>query len=34
MPKHHQEATIAHAKLVIITEAMNDGWKPDSTIPA
>ena len=31
MPKHHQEATIAHAKLVIITEALNDGWKPDWT---
>ena len=31
MPKHHQDATIAHAKLVIITEALNDGWKPDWT---
>jgi len=31
MPKHHQDATIAHAKLVIIAEAMNDGWKPDWT---
>ena len=31
IPKHHQEATIAHAKLVIIAEAINDGWKPDWT---
>ncbi len=31
MPKHHQDPTIAHAKLVIITEALNDGWKPDWT---
>ena len=31
MPKHHQDATIAHAKLVIIAEALNDGWKPDWT---
>jgi hypothetical protein len=31
MPKHHQDALIAHAKLVIITEALNDGWKPDWT---
>ena len=35
MPKHHQEAIIAHAKLVIITEAINTQenggkpWKPD-----
>jgi hypothetical protein len=29
MPKRHQEATIAHAKLVIIAEALNEGWKPD-----
>ncbi len=29
MPKHHQDATVAHAKLVIITEALNDGWKPN-----
>ena len=29
MPKHHQEATLAHAKLVIITEALNEGWKPN-----
>jgi hypothetical protein len=29
MPKRHQEAIIAHSKLVIIAEALNDGWKPD-----
>lgn len=29
MPKRHQDATIAHAKLVIIIEALNEGWKPD-----
>ena len=29
MPKHHQEAMIAHAQLVIIAEALNGGWKPD-----
>ncbi len=29
VPKHHQEAIVAHAKLVIITEAINEGWKPD-----
>jgi hypothetical protein len=28
-PKHHQEAMIAHAKLVIIVEALNEGWKPN-----
>ena len=26
---HHAKAIAAHAKLVIITEALNDGWKPD-----
>lgn len=29
MPEHHQKAIISHAKLVIITEALNEGWKPD-----
>lgn len=35
IPKHHQEATIAHAKLVIIAEALNKEanggkvWKPN-----
>ncbi len=28
---HHAKAFIAHIKLVIITEALNDGWKPDWT---
>ncbi|MEQ1678598.1 MAG: hypothetical protein ABL876_18020, partial [Chitinophagaceae bacterium] len=37
MPKHHQEATVAHAKLVIIAEALNmeanngKRWEPDWT---
>ena len=37
MPEHHQDATTAHAKLVLISEALNteanDGkpWKPDWT---
>ena len=29
MPSHHQKAIISHAKLVIIAEALNEGWKPD-----
>lgn len=29
VPKQHQDAIVAHAKLVIITEALNEGWKPD-----
>lgn len=35
VPKHHQEAIVAHAKLVIIAEALNTEanggktWKPD-----
>jgi hypothetical protein len=29
VPKKHQEAIVAHAKLVIITEALNEGWTPD-----
>lgn len=28
-PKSHQKAMIAHAKLIIIAEALNEGWKPD-----
>jgi hypothetical protein len=28
-PKHHQDALTAHTKLVIIAEALNEGWKPD-----
>lgn len=30
-PKEHQTAMIAHAKLIIINEALNEGWKPDWT---
>jgi len=29
MPKRHQKAIIAQAKLVIIAEALNEGWKPN-----
>mgnify|MGYP006921420375 CR=1 FL=1 len=29
LPKEHQKAIIAHYKLVIIAQALNDGWKPD-----
>ena len=29
MPEKHQKALIAHYKLIIITEALNDGWQPD-----
>lgn len=28
-PKKHQEALIAHAKLIIIAEAINEGWQPN-----
>ncbi len=28
---HHAKAFVAHIKLVIIIEALNDGWKPDWT---
>jgi len=28
-PEKHQKAMTAHAKLVIIAEALNDGWTPD-----
>ena len=28
-PAQHQKAMLAHAKLVIIAEALNNGWKPD-----
>lgn len=28
-PEHHQKAMTAHAKLVIIAEALNDGWQPN-----
>lgn len=29
VPKHHQAAIVAHTKLVIIAEALNEGWKPN-----
>ena len=29
LPKKHQKAMIAHYKLTIIAEALNDGWQPD-----
>lgn len=29
MPGQHQEAIVAMAKLFIIAEALNDGWKAD-----
>lgn len=29
LPEKHQKATIAHYKLVIIAEALNEGWTPD-----
>jgi hypothetical protein len=28
-PKQHHAGMIAHAKLVIIVQALNEGWKPD-----
>mgnify|MGYP006418984619 CR=1 FL=1 len=28
-PEKHQKAMVAHAKLVIIAEALNEGWQPD-----
>ena len=28
-PEQHQKAMTAHAKLIIIAEALNEGWKPD-----
>lgn len=29
MPEKHQNALLAHAKLVLIAEALNGDWKPD-----
>lgn len=29
VPQSHQEAIVNFTKLVIITEAVNEGWKPD-----
>ncbi|MBE2229985.1 MAG: hypothetical protein IAE96_05005 [Chitinophagaceae bacterium] len=31
MPEKHQKAIVSHAKLVIIAEALNEGWQPDWT---
>jgi hypothetical protein len=28
-PEKHQKAMLAHAKLIIIAEALNGGWQPD-----
>ena len=28
-PEKHQKAMVAHAKLIIIAEALNEGWEPD-----
>lgn len=29
MPEKHQKALLAHAKLILIAEALNGDWKPD-----
>jgi hypothetical protein len=29
LPEKHQKAILAHYQLVIIAEALNDGWKPN-----
>ncbi len=29
VPSKHQKALIAHFKLIIIAEALNDGWQPN-----
>jgi len=29
LPENHQKAIVAHYKLVIIAEAINEGWKPN-----
>lgn len=29
MPEKHQKALVAHTKLIIIVEAVNEGWTPD-----
>lgn len=29
LPEHQRKSVIAHAKLLNIAEALNDGWKPD-----
>lgn len=29
LPEKHQNAIVAHYKLVIVAEALNEGWQPD-----
>ena len=29
LPEKHAKALLAHTKLVLIAEALNDGWQPD-----
>jgi len=29
LPENHQKAIVAHYKLVIIAEAVNEGWRPN-----
>ncbi|MDV3537941.1 hypothetical protein CMU94_02240 [Elizabethkingia anophelis] len=29
LPENHQKSIVAHFKLIIIVEALNEGWKPD-----
>ena len=29
LPENHKKAIVAHYKLVIIAEAVNEGWKPN-----
>lgn len=29
LPEKHQKAIVAHYKLIIITETLNEGWTPD-----
>jgi hypothetical protein len=29
VPEKHQQSIVAHTKLVIIAEALNEGWVPD-----
>ena len=29
LPEKHRKALLAHTKLVLIAEALNDGWKPN-----
>lgn len=32
LPARHQKAITAHFKLIIIAEALNEGWKPKAQI--